>query len=277
MVIKLTGADFSSNNIGKLNLLATLSSETKALLANYSRRLTSEQNYAVQDFIQGLKDNGIWTKIGNLYLPVLAGNLSEVLYNVKTGTMDGSLNTNGYVLQNNGLNVKPETSSKDTLALSTLVNYNGSQQNLHALFYNTTEITATADNKDFLTGTDANGFAIYSVSNTSFTVKTDGNIDVIPTSKMLAKTTPSLKGIVQSTGGNMAVGSDNPTIGGTPISTDNTYTNAKFKILGLPSAFRRNTADYGLISLGYALTETEAAKYSELSDEFMRKLGVEVI
>ena len=277
MVIKLTGADFSNNNIGKLNLLATLSSETKALLANYSRRLTSEQNYAVQDFIQGLKDNGIWTKIGNLYLPVLAGNLSEVLYNVKTGAMDGSLNPSGYVLQNNGLNVIPETSSKDTLNLGTMVKYNGSQQNLHALFYNTTEITATADNRDFLIGADANGFTSYAVSKTSFTVKTDGNIEVVPTSKMLAKTTPSLKGIVQSTGGNMIVGSDNPTIGGTLIATDNTYTNAKFKILGLPSAFRRNTADYGLISLGYALTETEASKYSELSDEFMSKLGVTVI
>ena len=91
MIIKLVGADFSANNIGKVTLKREVSDATKSLLSNYTRSLTTSQQLAVEDFIIGLKSNGLWASIGNLYIPALAGNLNETMFNIKTETKDTKL------------------------------------------------------------------------------------------------------------------------------------------------------------------------------------------
>lgn len=84
MILRLSGADFSSNNIGKIQVIRELKNETKRLLSNYTKKLTEVQKHAVQEFVDGLKEKGIWQYLGNLYLPILANSLEEVMLNVKT-------------------------------------------------------------------------------------------------------------------------------------------------------------------------------------------------
>lgn len=55
MILRLNGADFSANNIGKIDIIREITSDTKKLLSNFSREFTDEQMFAVQDFINGLK------------------------------------------------------------------------------------------------------------------------------------------------------------------------------------------------------------------------------
>ena len=268
MVIRLTGANFANNNIGKITLKSALSNSTKALLTNYTKTLTDDQKYAVQYLIEGLKDNGLWTKIGNLYLPVLAGSLSETLYNVKTSTVDCTPDSTAYGLANNGLKTIATSGTKAT------VSYNGSQQNFHCLFYNTTELTDSSTS-ELLLGSDANGFMTYTRFPGAFSGKTDGNTDITYPSKAISAT-PSLFGSVQSTAGNMVVGSSDQSIGGTPIATDNAYTDASVVLLATTTALKVSQASYGLISLGYALTETETETYSSLANSFMSAMGITV-
>ena len=63
MILRLSGADFSANNIGKIDIVRELSEDTISLLSNFTREITNEQRFAVQDFINGLKSNGIWSYI----------------------------------------------------------------------------------------------------------------------------------------------------------------------------------------------------------------------
>ena len=49
MIIRLSGANFSANNIGKINI-QELTDETKNVLKNFTRSITTQQKYALQDF-----------------------------------------------------------------------------------------------------------------------------------------------------------------------------------------------------------------------------------
>ena len=242
---------------------------TTAFLTNYTKSFTTDQKTAVKTFITGLKSNGIWEKIGNLYMPVLAGDLSEAIFNVKTETVDATPSSNAYGLANNGLKAISNVNEK------IYVSYTGSQQDFHCLFYNTTEITDSSSS-DLLLGSEANGFISYTRFPGAFSGKTDGNTDITYPSKLLSKATPSLFGSVQTSTGNMVVGSSDQSIGGTAISTNNPYTNASFILLAISSAIRESKASYGLISLGAALTAEQAAAYSSLADALMTAMGVTV-
>lgn len=103
MIIRLSGADFSANNIGTIQLIKEVTQETRGLLANYSRKFTKTQKLAVQDFIDGLKSEGIWSHIENLYIPALAGDLSETLFDVKGGVVDATPSAEAYDIDTHGL------------------------------------------------------------------------------------------------------------------------------------------------------------------------------
>lgn len=103
MIIRLSGADFSANNIGTIQLIKGVTQETRDLLANYSREFTKTQKLAVQDFIDGLKSEGIWSHIENLYIPALAGDLSETLFDVKGGVVDATPSAEAYDIDTHGL------------------------------------------------------------------------------------------------------------------------------------------------------------------------------
>lgn len=103
MILRLIGADFSANNIGTIQIIKELTKETKELLSHYTRDISENQKYAVQDFITGLKSEGIWSHIENLYIPALAGDLSETLYDVKGGVVDANPSADAYDIDTHGL------------------------------------------------------------------------------------------------------------------------------------------------------------------------------
>lgn len=271
MILRLSGADFSANNIGKIDIIREITSDTRELLSKFSREFTEEQMFAVQDFINGLKNNGIWSSVGNLYIPIMCGSLSECGYNLKTGEKDVTFGSD-YVWSNKGLKLLPTSINYwDTAAK---VKFNGSQKNLHLGAYNIDSLAGitqteaifgcdlTDDNKTTIQlGIAANAFSLKTDNNTNVTVGSLKNAD-------FGK--QSLKMVIQSTLGNFAVIGNFTGEYGTPISTDHTYTDVPVNVFNIAYVWRE-TKNYGLFTLGTALTREQASTYSNLCDALMSK------
>lgn len=145
MIIQLNGLDFSSNNIGKLSGTKDLSDLTKKVLGNYTKTLTTSKQLAVDEFLTELQTGGLWSKIENLFMPCLAGDLSEVMYNIKKDKMETAAGSDYYYLENGalkmnrlGVNVAIPTESIAQFKV------NGSYMNIHYMV-NTTPISWNAD------------------------------------------------------------------------------------------------------------------------------------
>jgi hypothetical protein len=82
MLYVLKGADFSDNNVGKIELPALdLLADTNTVLGYYTKTLTVKQKNYVDAFVNVLKTNNIWQNVKYLAFPCLAQNLSESLIN----------------------------------------------------------------------------------------------------------------------------------------------------------------------------------------------------
>lgn len=272
MILRLNGADFSANNIGKIDIIREITNDTRELLSNFSREFTDEQMFAVQDFVSGLKNSGIWSAVGNLYIPVMCGSLSECGYNLKTGKNDVTFGSD-YVWSSKGLKLAP--TNTNYWFTSAKIKINGSQQNLHLGTYNTDsleEITQTEaifgcsltdDNKTIIQ------FGI--TANKNFSLKTDNNTNVLVGSLASADfASQSLKMVVQSTLGNFGVVGASTGEYHTPISTDHTYTDVPVNVFNIASVWRE-TKNYGLLTLGTAMTREQASIYSSLCGALMNK------
>lgn len=271
MILRLSGADFSANNIGKIDIIREITSDTRELLSKFSREFTEEQMFAVQDFINGLKNNGIWSSIGNLYIPVMCGSLSECGYNLKTGKNDVTFGSD-YAWSNKGLKLLPTSTNYWNAAAK--VKINGSQQNLHLGAYNTESLAGiTQTEAIFGCSLDNNKTTIQFgiTANKGLSLKTDGNTNIqvglLTDADFGAK---SLKMVVQSTLGNFGVIGAFTGEYGTPISTDHTYTDVPVNVFNIATVWRE-TKNYGLFTLGTALTKEQASTYSSLCDTLMSK------
>lgn len=272
MILRLSGADFSANNIGKIDIIREITSDTRELLSKFSREFTDEQMSAVQDFINGLKNNGIWSSIGNLYTPVMCGSLSECGYNLKTGEKDVTFGSD-YVWSNKGLKLLPTSTNYWSTAAK--VKINGSQQNLHLGAYNTDSLAGITQTEAIfgcsLTDDNKTTIQFGITADKTFSLKTDdnevvrfagyGNTDFEK---------QSLKMVIQSTLGNFVVNGKFIGEYGTPISTDHTYTDVPVNVFNIASVWRE-TKNYGLLTLGTALTKEQASTYSNLCDALMSK------
>jgi hypothetical protein len=107
MIIVLKNADFSANNLGKVNIRQSLDVATTALLGYYSNsvNLSDTQKFVVDDFVIGLKANAIWEKLRYCYLPILASNLAECRINFNTGISNTWLDQSFMTFSNKVLNV----------------------------------------------------------------------------------------------------------------------------------------------------------------------------
>lgn len=272
MILRLNGADFSANNIGKIDIIREITSDTKKLLSNFSREFTEEQMFAVQDFISGLKNNGIWSSIGNLYIPVMCGSLSECGYNLKTGEKDVTFGSD-YVWSSKGLKLLPTSTNYWDAAAK--VKINGSQQNLHLGAYNTDSLAGITQTEAIfgydLADDNKTTIQFGITANKTFSLKTDNNTNVsvgaLTNADFVAK---SLKMVIQSTLGNFGVIGAFTGEYGTPISTDHTYTDVPTNAFNIASIWRE-TKNYGLLTLGTAMTREQASTYSSLCDALMNK------
>lgn len=272
MILRLSGADFSANNIGKIDIIREITSDTRELLSKFSREFTEEQMFAVQDFINGLKNNGIWSSIGNLYIPVMCGSPSECGYNLKTGKNDVTFGSD-YVWSNKGLKLLPTSTNYWHTAAK--VKINGSQQNLHLGAYNTESLAGITQTEAIygcsLTDDNKTTIQLGITANKGLSLKTDDNTNVrvglLTDADFGAK---SLKMVVQSTLGNFGVIGAFTGEYGTPISTDHTYTDVPVNVFNIATVWRE-TKNYGLFTLGTALTKEQASTYSSLCDTLMSK------
>lgn len=81
MILVLSGADGSNCGLGKIEIPAKMQDETLAILAKMTRYdEDAPQTTALNQFIYGLKNNGLWSKIG-VFLPMfMCNSLDEMKY-----------------------------------------------------------------------------------------------------------------------------------------------------------------------------------------------------
>ena len=268
MIIRLSGADFSANNIGKIDI-KELTDETKTILMNFTRSITTQQKYALQDFISGMKDKGLYELVDNLYLPVLMGSVGEALINVKTLSVDGNADNGGYVISgNNGL-------KKQTGDIAT-VNISENNINYHIFAYNTEPYDFEQLNgtqRYFYADKALDGvrrmvdFNITGIGGTTarFGTKIDGNM-TISNSAYLASA-QKLQGFVFNNGVPVIVGASiykcNVTI---PSNYD--YSNLALQILAMYTS-DVSQVGFGLLSIGKGLSNEQIVEYQNLVDIFM--------
>ena len=142
MIIVLRGADFSANNIGKIDVSNTLSVRTKEIASKFSKPLSDYTLFALHDLIDWLDSENILANMDGLYLPCLAGTLEESFINVAKSpfNIDWVPNSEIYELRSNGIRTKaPNTSGAEADAL--MVTSSAPVNDLHLLWFNTEEYT----------------------------------------------------------------------------------------------------------------------------------------
>lgn len=278
MILRLSGADFSANNIGKIDIVRELSEDTISLLSNFTREITNEQRFAVQDFINGLKSNGIWSYIENLYIPSLAGDLSETLYDVKGRNLDATPNSTYYELVGYSLRIKADYNASQSEIVTAKVKTNASQANLHLMAYvkdmgynanyavmllllsngDTASLNSVGVHANYICGFNGNSSEKnYSGTYSMFSSDTEYN---------------GFIGYVSNTSKIFTVvDKEYKTMDIVP-SSDYTYTNVDTYIGTNAINKSRFVGGYNIISTGAAMTKEMMIKYNELCDELMSKL-----
>lgn len=112
MIIRLSRADFSANNIGKYEFPKELSQFTLDAIAASGKVMTDEQKYALENFfssVGAIENNGIWAKLDKVYIPFIGADVTKGLINYKDNNLDNTLNSNNLTLVNGGVKVKGET------------------------------------------------------------------------------------------------------------------------------------------------------------------------
>ena len=109
MILVLKGADFSADNLGKVQVTTELHPFTKsAIQASGNTTLTSEQKSALDALFLAMGvdgSNNVMSKIHRLYLPIIAGDVSHALINYKDSSFvnDMVLDNSHWTLRSNGL------------------------------------------------------------------------------------------------------------------------------------------------------------------------------
>ena len=126
MIIRLSQADFSANNIGKYEFPKELSQFTQDAIAASGKVMTDEQKYALEDFftnIGAIDNNGIWAKLDKVYIPIIGADVTKGLMNYKTNNLDNTLNADNLTLVNGGVKVKGEANVTTADANNAVDNY----------------------------------------------------------------------------------------------------------------------------------------------------------
>lgn len=287
MILRLSGADFSAKNIGKINIRSTIDYDTELLLSKYTRELTADQQFAVDDFLLGLKEHGIWDSISFLYLPLLAGKLSECGINAKTFVQDFTPDENYYQLSAEHGIESIESGSNIPANNRMKILFNGSQMNYHWAWmplraYDSTQneglgyfadsnaqrrlitaLNSSGTNQTSVAGT-LNGNASYGLPIYPTFNSEDTGMDLITWSCG----TDGISGYGYTYTGEYIVGAVEYKAG----TEDATYTDETTYILNSNSNGIFNS--YGLVSLGIDLTDEQLIAYYNLASALKDALAV---
>lgn len=103
MILVLKGADASQNNIGTIELPAELTAFTRAAIAaSGNDTMTTPQKLALNDFFLTLQDEGIWSKLNKVYLPIITNSLQKSFVNYNGNNVD-VVPSDSYTLRNRGI------------------------------------------------------------------------------------------------------------------------------------------------------------------------------
>lgn len=121
MIFILKNADFSANNLGKIELPFDLTDRHKAMLAQYSKNITFNQKIAFGIFINTLDNSGIMSKIKVLCMPILAANVGEAFVNLASSGYskenDLSSSSNFDIVDDGVRNINTTASVSESLLL----------------------------------------------------------------------------------------------------------------------------------------------------------------
>lgn len=126
MIIRLSRADFSANNIGKYEFPKELSQFTLDAIAASGKVMTDEQKYAMEYFftsIGAIDNNGIWAKLDKVYIPFIGADVTKGLVNYKDNNLDNTLNADNLTLVNGGVKVKGSSNLTPADANNVVDNY----------------------------------------------------------------------------------------------------------------------------------------------------------
>lgn len=265
MVYKVSGADYSANPVRVIDIPVAFEAETTAY-ATYIpvayAAMTNAKKLALNNFVKGLKNNGIWAKINNLNIPLFGQTEGGV--NLKTPTTNIGLPASGAVATYD---------SKGILFLQGwLYPPNESWADIHCGFYNT---TSNPDNTGFHIGFAKNATTI-GIANRRGNSGQSGLLFATGYSAQLPNHVASIGPLIGSYVAatkflgcaidgeyteNTATGT-NPTLTAVTVvggSTAGTSTN----VLG---------SSLGLLTSGNALTQAQATLYAALQTSLMTAL-----
>lgn len=109
MILVLKTADFSADNLGKVQVTTELHQYTKAAIeACGNTNLSNEQKSALNELFIAMGvdgSNDVMSKVRRLYIPMIAGNVGKALinYNTINFAIDKNLTDEYWTLRNNGL------------------------------------------------------------------------------------------------------------------------------------------------------------------------------
>lgn len=272
MIIKLNGADFSKNNLGQIQFRRELTAETLNILSKYTKVLSDEQKFAFQDFLNGLKANGIWDKIGVMYMPILSSKLSECVLNLKDLTQCTVPTTTSLYKIEGGYCKFTQSNGQINTTDAIQIKVNGSNMNVHFLLYADATVDY-ADGHNVITNkvtTSDSTILSYTIGKTyNATYKLGKNTK----NSISPITTKGLIGFSSGTDTFLSFEDSVKQVVGV-CADDTTITNA------ICYLNRRDTSwatpvniDWSILSTGTALTLTEGQKYKELVDTLVSKIS----
>ncbi len=89
--------NYSNVAVGTVDVPVTFESETEAILAKYSKTITTAEQIALNTLVLFLKNNSLYNKLSFFALPCFAGSIAEALTDVKNdaaSTYNASTHTN---------------------------------------------------------------------------------------------------------------------------------------------------------------------------------------
>lgn len=107
MVIRLDGADFSADNLGKIYVGILDDFTTAAITASGNSSMTDGQKAALNTFFEDIGAFGtkstIWSKLDKVYIPLLASDVANAMVNYKTNTADTTPSADYWQLRSRGI------------------------------------------------------------------------------------------------------------------------------------------------------------------------------
>lgn len=184
MIIKLSRADFSANNIGKYEFPKELSQFTLDAITASGKTMTDSQKYAMEDFftsIGAINNNGIWAKLDKVYIPFIGADVTKGLMNYKTNNLDNTLNADNLTLVNGGVKVKGSSNLTSNDANNVVDNYVWNWESKSVFMLNTEPLIidgsiSSVSQLSTYTGNVSNkwqGFKIRNTANSTITFKID--------------------------------------------------------------------------------------------------------